>query len=258
MNFFIKKVLPLSLILILFIFFLFLFFPKKITPEKIENKINQTVTKIEEFKETIIPEPTKILPDGLPNKYLIKTAFVQQAPEKNWDQPWQDACEEASLLTVDFYYKNKSTTPEIVRDSILDMIKFEETQNFTKDMNISQMAVVGEQYLNYQSKIIDNPTLEDLKKYISQNIPIIVTANGKTLYAENKHFKSGGPYYHSLVILGYDDDKKQFIVHDVGTQFGAYFHYSYSLLLESIHDFPSSGQKEDINNGQKKVLILLK
>lgn len=258
MNFFIKKVLPLSLILILFIFFLFLFFPKKITPEKIENKINQTVTKIEEFKETIIPEPTKILPDGLPNKYLIKTAFVQQAPEKNWDQPWQDACEEASLLTVDFYYKNKSTTPEIVRDSILDMIKFEETQNFTKDMNISQMAVVGEQYLNYQSKIIDNPTIEDLKKYISQNIPIIVTANGKTLYAENKHFKSGGPYYHSLVILGYDDDKKQFIVHDVGTQFGAYFHYSYSLLLESIHDFPSSGQKEDINNGQKKVLILLK
>lgn len=258
MNFFIKKVLPLSLILILFIFFLFLFFPKKITPEKIENKINQTVTKIEEFKETIIPEPTKILSDGLPNKYLIKTAFVQQAPEKNWDQPWQDACEEASLLTVDFYYKNKSTTPEIVRDSILDMIKFEETQNFTKDMNISQMAVVGEQYLNYQSKIIDNPTIEDLKKYISQNIPIIVTANGKTLYAENKHFKSGGPYYHSLVILGYDDDKKQFIVHDVGTQFGAYFHYSYSLLLESIHDFPSSGQKEDINNGQKKVLILLK
>lgn len=258
MNFFIKKVLSLSLILILFIFFLFLFSPKKITPEKIENKINQTVTKIEEFKETIIPEPTKILPDGLPNKYLIKTAFVQQAPEKNWDQPWQDACEEASLLTVDFYYKNKSTTPEIVRDSILDMIKFEETQNFTKDMNISQMALVGEQYLNYQTKIIDNPTIEELKKYVSQNIPIIVTANGKTLYAENKHFKSGGPYYHSLVILGYDDDKKQFIVHDVGTQFGAYFHYSYSLLLESIHDFPSSGQKEDINNGQKKVLILLK
>jgi hypothetical protein len=258
MNFFIKKVLPLSLILFLFIFILFLLFPKKLTKEKIENKINQTVSKIEEVKETIVPEPTKISSDGLPNKYLIKTAFLEQAPEKNWAQPWQDACEEASLVTVDFYYQNKSTTPEITRDSILNMIKFEETQNFTKDMNIAQMATVGKQYLNYQTKIIDNPTVEEIKKYLNQNIPIIVTANGKTLYQENKHFKSGGPYYHSLVILGFDDDKNQFIVHDVGTQFGAYFHYSYSLLMESIHDFPSSGKKEDINNGPKKVLILLK
>ena len=138
------------------------------------------------------------------------------------------------------------------------MISFEETRNYTHDMNISQMATVGEEYLGYKSQIIENPTIEDLKKYISQDIPIIVTANGKTLYQENKHFNSGGPYYHSLVILGYDDDKNQFIVHDVGTQFGAYFKYSYNLLMESIHDFPKSGHKEDINSGEKRVLILLK
>ncbi|MDD4027413.1 MAG: C39 family peptidase [Candidatus Shapirobacteria bacterium] len=258
MNIFVKKILFFLLILLFFVFVLFSFFQKKLTKEKIENKINQTIDKVEEVKETIIPEPTKILESGLPNKYLIKTAFVPQAPEKNWDQPWQDACEEASLLTVDFYYKNKTTTSENTRDAILNMISFEETQNFTKDMNIAQMATVGEKYLKYQPKIIDNPTVEDIKKYLTQDIPIIVTANGKTLYQENKHFKSGGPYYHSLVILGYDDDKKQFIVHDVGTQFGAYFRYSYSLLVESIHDFPVSGNKEDINKGEKRVLVLLK
>lgn len=235
-----------------------LFLPKKLTPEKIENKVNQAVTKIEEIKETIAPKPTKILSDGLPNKYLIKTVFIEQAPEKNWDQPWQDACEEAALLTVDFYYKNKSSSPKIVRDEILNMIKFEEAQNFTKDINIAQMTIVGGKYLNYKTKIIDNPTIEDIKQYLNQNIPIIVPANGKTLFKENTHFKSGGPYYHNIVILGYDDDKKQFIVHDVGTQFGAYFHYSYSLLMESIHDFPESGIKEEINNGQKRILILLK
>ncbi|KKQ68181.1 MAG: hypothetical protein US90_C0026G0005 [Candidatus Shapirobacteria bacterium GW2011_GWE2_38_30] len=53
-------------------------------------------------------------------------------------------------------------------------------------------------------------------------------------------------------------DLTKFIVHDVGTQFGAYFHYSYDLLIESIHDFPSSGVKEDINSGIKQVLILIK
>ena len=273
MNFFIKKIIPLSVIICSLIF-VFLFFNKRLSPkivetqvtqitetkinQKIENKINQTIEKIEEVKETVAPKPTKILSDGLPNKYLIKTAFIEQAPEKNWDQPWQDACEEAAILTVDFYYKNKTSSPEVVRDNILDMIKFEDQQQFTKDMNINQMAIIGQKYLNYQTKILDNPSVEEIKKYLTQNIPIIVPANGKTLFKENKHFKSGGPYYHNLVILGYDDDKKQFIVHDVGTQFGAYFRYSYSLLIESIHDFPTSGHKEDINDGPKRVLILLK
>jgi hypothetical protein len=39
------------LILFLGILFLFLFFPKKITKEKIEIKVNQTVNQIEEIKE---------------------------------------------------------------------------------------------------------------------------------------------------------------------------------------------------------------
>ncbi|MDD4785392.1 MAG: C39 family peptidase [Candidatus Shapirobacteria bacterium] len=259
MNLFVKKILLFSLLLVIIIISLFLIFPKKITPEKIETKINQTVTKIEEVKETVAPKPTVILETGLPNKHLIKTAFVPQAPEKNWDQPWQDACEEASLLTVDFYYKNlANVSVETSKDAILKMINFEDTKNYTHDMTINQMALVGEDYLTYQSKIIENPTITELKEYLTQDIPIIVTASGKTLYQENKHFKSGGPYYHSLVILGYDDDKNQFTVHDVGTQFGAYFKYSYNLLMESIHDFPESGKKEDINNGEKRVLILLK
>lgn len=260
MGIFKQKRLFLKLIIFICILLLLHFiFAKKITIEKIENKINGTVNKIETVKETIIPEPTKILESGLPDQHLIKTAFVQQAPEKNWDEPWQDACEEASLITVDYFYKNiKSITTTENRDAILKMIDFENQQGFTSDLYVSQMATVGQKYLNYQTKIIDNPTVEDIKKYLVQNIPVIVTANGKILYQENKHFNSGGPYYHSLVILGYDDNKQQFITHDVGTKAGAYFKYSYNLLMESIHDFPQSGKKEDINNGPKRVLILLK
>ncbi|MFA6185036.1 MAG: C39 family peptidase [Candidatus Shapirobacteria bacterium] len=265
MRFFIKKIIPFSLILLIFIFVLFCFlFPKKLTKENIENKINQTVEKVEqtttEVKASLSQSKAdQPLTEREINKYLIKAAFVQQAPEKNWDQPWQDACEEASLVTVDYFYKNiKSITPTENRDAILKMIEFENQQGFTHDINIEQMNLVAQKYLGYQTKIIENPTIEDLKKYLVQNIPIIVTANGKTLYQENKHFNSGGPYYHSLVILGYDNDKQKFIVHDVGTKAGAYFKYSYNLLMESIHDFPSSNKKEDINSGPKRVLILLK
>jgi len=242
------------IILVAFSLLIYKFFPKN----KVENKINQISQKVEEVKETIAPEPTKILSSGLPNKHQIKTVFVPQSPEKNWDQPWQDACEEASLLTVDYFYKNiTSTDPQTIKNDLLKIFDFETQQSFTHDVNIDQMSLVAQKYLNYSTKIITDPTIEDLKKYLSQDIPVIVPANGKTLYQENKHFKEGGPYYHNLVILGYDDTNNKFTVHDVGTQFGAYFKYSYSLLMQSIHDFPVSKQKEDINQGDKKVLILL-
>lgn len=228
------------------------------TSNKIETKVVDTSNKIENVVETIAPKPTRILPDGYPNKYLIKTVFVPQAPEKNWDQPWQDACEEAALLTVHYFYRN--ITPDIsqIKSDILSMIDFENIQSFSHDMDLSQMELVSQKYLGYKTEIINNPTIDDIKKYLTKDIPVIVPASGKILFQENKHFKAGGPYYHNLTILGYDDDQKKFIVHDVGTQFGAYFKYSYQLLLESIHDFPSSKNKQDINTGDKKVLILLK
>jgi len=242
-------------ILITFSFLIFKFFPKN----KVENKITQITNEVEEIKETIAPVPTKILESGLPDKHLIQTTFVPQSPEKNWNEPWQDACEEASLLTVDYYYRNiSSSDPQSIKNDLLKIFDFETNQSFTHDVNIDQMALVAQKYLGYSTKIITNPTINDIKQYLSQNIPVIVPANGKTLYQENKHFKEGGPYYHNLVILGYDDTNNKFTVHDVGTQFGAYFKYSYSLLMQSIHDFPSSQNKEDIDQGEKKVLILLK
>lgn len=208
--------------------------------------------------ETVIPVPTVIEKNGQPNKHLIKTTFVPQAPEKKWDQPWQDACEESALLTVHYYYQSVSPTLELMVKDLTGIFDFETNQGWSHDVNLSQMAIVSNKLWNYQSKIIENPTIEEITKYLSQDIPVIIPANGKILFQENKHFKSGGPWYHNLVILGYDNDKKIFTVHDVGTQFGAYFHYSYDILMSSIHDFPTSQKKEDINTGVPRVLVLLK
>ncbi|MFA6602479.1 MAG: C39 family peptidase [Candidatus Shapirobacteria bacterium] len=194
---------------------------------------------------------------ALPSSHLIDTFFVPQAPQKNWDQPWQDACEEAALLTVHYYYQSQNPSIDQMVVDYQNIFDFETRQGWGHDVNLSQLSSVADS-LGYQSSIIANPTIDQIKSYISQNIPIIVPANGKTLYRENKHFKSGGPWYHQIVILGYDDNSQQFTVHDVGTQFGAYFKYSYDLLLDSIHDWPESGIKEDINQGEKSVLVLLK
>lgn len=242
-------------LILFFVFILSIFYLKR---GLVKSKIIESSSKIVEIKETFLPEPTKILENGLPDKYLIKTAFIQQAPEHNWSQPWQDACEEAALLTVDYYYKNQNPSVVQTKNAILNMISFEDKQNWGIDINVSQMSIIASDYLSYKTKTIDNPTIEDIKRYVTQNIPVIVPANGKVLFQENHFFSNGGPLYHNVVVLGYDDNKKQFIVHDVGTQHGAYFHYSYGLLMDSIHDFPNSGRLEDINNGAKRILVLLK
>ena len=182
-------------------------------------------------------EPTSI---SLPKKHLINTAFVPQAPEKNWDEPWQNACEEAALLTIDYYYQNKSPDIQTIKTDLQSLIK---TSN---DIGVSEMS----NYLpQYKPIIINNPTIDNLKEYLAKNIPIIVPTNGKILFKENKFFNNQGPEYHNIVLLGYDDNKQKFTVHDVGTQHGAYFKYSYKLLMESIMDKSST---------TKQILILLK
>ncbi len=208
--------------------------------------------------ETIIPSPTIIQENGLPNKHLIKTTFVPQAPEKNWDQPWQDACEESALLTVRYYYESLSPQIPQMVDDLNKLFAYETSQGWGHDVTLAQMASISAELWDYQSVIIENPTILDFKKYLAKDIPIIIPSNGKTLFKENAYFKSGGPWYHNLVILGYDDDKNQFTVHDVGTQFGAYFHYSYSTLMDSIHDFSPSFKKEEINEGVPRALVLIK
>jgi len=232
-------------------------YPTEVPPTHVVSQSAEENSSLEpKATVTLSPQPTQ--PPHLPAKYLIKTAFTEQAPEKNWDQPWQDACEEAALLTVDFYYKNQQPDSTQIKQAILDMIDYERQQGFTKDLNIDQMAIISRQYLGYQPQIINNPTINQIRRYITQDIPVIIPANGKKLFAENRHFNDGGPYYHNLVILGYDQKKSRFIVHDVGTRHGAYFKYSYGLLMDSIHDWPDSNQKQDIDSGAKKILILLK
>ena len=212
--------------LIIIAFFLSLF------PNK-QPKIQIVSQQIDNILETITPT-------GILDKHLINATFVPQAPEKNWDEPWQNACEEAALLTVDYYYQNKSPNIQTIKADLQNLIK---TPN---DIGVSEMS----NYLpQYKSIIISNPTINEMKEYLAKDIPIIVPTNGKILYKENKFFNNQGPEYHNIVILGYDDNKQKFTVHDVGTQHGAYFKYSYKLLMESIMDKSST---------TKQILILLK
>lgn len=171
----------------------------------------------------------------------IFVPFTSQAPRSVWNQPWQDACEESAISMVDYFYAKKTFTPETAEKSILEIIN---TKNDyigeSLDENAQIIIDLINGFLNWEARIIKNPTLDQLKAEIDNERPIIMPMHGKYLY--NPYFRNGGPDYHSIVISGYDEGKKEFIVQEPGTRRGLDFRYSYDTIMNAMHDFMPSLQ----------------
>lgn len=203
--------------------------------------------------ENLVQNDEKVLP----KEFLLKVPFTSQAPEKNWEQPWQDACEEAALLMLDAYYKNYNLSPLFSRDEILKIVKWEEEQEWGTSIEIEKIKKLAEEYFGLNKKnneesrkfiILENPTVEDIKKSLVAGNPVLVVADGKVL--PNPHFRNGGPVYHALIIKGYTET--EFITNDPGTQFGESFKYKYNDLLKAVHDW----NKGKVKEGKKVILFI--
>ena len=205
---------------------------------------------IENIKPVENLELAKKIEENLPKEINLAVPFTSQAPEENWDLPWQEACEEATALMLDAYYKNYNLSPLFARDEIVKMVEWEEQQGWGVSIEITKIKDLMVNYLSpkYKVKIIENPTVEQIKKYLANGQPVFVVADGKVL--PNPHFRNGGPVYHTLIIRGYTSDS--FITNDPGTKFGENFLYKHNDLLNAIHDWNGGNVKE----GKRSVLTV--
>lgn len=201
------------------------------------------------FIKPVLATSTKKLP----------VPFTTQAPNFNWGQPWQDACEETAIAMVDYFYSNKKFTPASAEKSILEIINAK--NNFigkSLDENAKTIIDIINGFLAWEAYLVKNPALEQLKNEIDNGRPIIVPVHGK--YLRNPYFRNGGPDYHSIVISGYDDEKNEFIVEEPGTRRGLDFRYSYDTIMNAMHDFlpglqTKFGEKIAIFTNEKKKPI---
>lgn len=187
----------------------------------------------------------------------LSVPFTPQAPYGNWHQPWQDACEEASIVMVNNYYQNNDikTIDKIkAKKSISEIFKIKEGK-WGKSLDEASSKVVDliNNFLPWEAKAVKDPTLEDLKNEIDNNRPIIIPAYGKAI--KNPHFRNGGPEYHMLVISGYDNEKNEFITQEPGTKYGLDFRYSFAIIMDAIHDHPPIGNTKE---GEKIALFTSK
>lgn len=187
--------------------------------------------------------------EQLPNRLVLPVQFLSQAPFANWDALHEDACEEASLVMVHHYYtKTKITSLEQGDAEIKDLVAYEEQNDYGTSITLKRLSVIAaKQYDMTTGRIEMSVTVENIKKELASGHPVIVPAAGKIL--PNPNFKNGGPNYHMLVIVGYENG--EFITNDPGTRKGEGFRYTYDALINAIRDWDSS----NILNGHKAYLV---
>lgn len=199
-------------------------------------------------------EPPTIAEDILlPEEVNLAVPFTPQAPHANWELPYKEFCEEASVLMAMRYVQGKPiASVEDANQAMLAIKEFEENAfGYYQDTNISDTARIISDFYQYDRiQEIRNPSARDIRAALAQGKPVIVPAAGRLL--QNPFYQSPGPLYHMFVIKGYTPDGN-FIVNDPGTRRGADFVYPESIVMEAMHDWRDD---ENITQGEKVVLII--
>lgn len=160
-------------------------------------------------------------------------AFASQAPLGNWDHPYDEACEEASMIGVWHYYNRQGLTNDIMDQKIQAVVAWQAARGYRVDLSASETMAVLRDYYGIKSHLVYEVTVDRLKYELAQNHLILVPAAGRLL--GNPNFQQPGPIYHMLILRGYND--QEFITNDPGTRRGDGFRYKYSTLINAVHDW---------------------
>ncbi len=222
----------------------------------VSQKINDSEKHLEKNKKNDIDNLAEEKSEKrLPDKILLKVPFSSQAPFGIWDKYHEEACEEASLIMLRYYLVGKKDIDKKQMErEIQKMIKFEIREyGDYKDSSAEQIVELARDFYGLTDlQVVYDFKKEDLKKWLAQGNPIIAPTAGRLL--GNPYFKSPGPLYHNVLLIGYDKDS--IIVNDPGTRKGKNYKYKTDILYRAIHNF--TGVKEEIEKGRKAIIVVIK
>lgn len=221
-----------------------------------EEKSEEIAESLSEIKDKVeVPDAEPAMPPKTstpPATLNIEIPFFSQAPHGNWDYPWQEACEEASILLVANAYQSMNLNTDSFNSELLEIVDFEKDYfGAYEHTTVAQTMEMIDKIYGLETKVHENPTFEDIQQILADGHLIVAPFAGKLL--GNPYFRNGGPVYHMLVIKGYDAEKMQIVTHDVGTRHGANYVYSWSVIENALHDWHDT----DIELGAKKIIEVL-
>lgn len=192
-----------------------------------------------------------------PESMRQSVPFTSQAPAGNWsDARQQNACEEASALMVMRWVQWEELSAEGAEKEIIAISEYELNSygDFHDTSAKDTVERIFKGYFDYQNVTVQYDIgARDIKKELVKGNLVIVPVNGQIL--KNPHYTSPGPAEHMVVAVGYDEVKKEFIVHDPGTRFGENFRYSYAALEAALQDY-ETGYHEPITEKRTAMIVV--
>src|SRR3989344_1530582 len=179
----------------------------------------------------------------------LPVPFVWEIPDGAWVKPWNNACEEASVIMTEAFYlgtpkKNFSRTE--AKEAMFPLFGIEDRLfGSNADTDAARTTQLINDYTAFDATIKENPTLEEIKAELQQNHPVISLHYGYGLQNPHHRFRRGGSSYHMMVIVGFDEDKKEFLVNDPELKTGLDYPYPYDTILNTLHDFNHKTRKAD-------------
>lgn len=191
---------------------------------------------------------------SIPSAVRIAMPFASQAPTGNWDPPYDEACEEASLIIVHHYLEGTALDNGIMDNEIHGMVAHETSKGLPIDIDMIQLAQVARDMYGYDAEVLEGSdvSIERIQQEIANGNPVIVPLAGQDI--GNPYYSGDGPPYHVMVILGYD--AKNFVTHDVGTKRGENYTYPKQVIMDAIHDW--NGSVDTIRSGPRRLLVVTK
>lgn len=199
------------------------------------------------------PEPPAPVVEK-PGSVRLQMPFASQAPTGSWDPPYDEACEEASLIIVRHFLEGTPLDANIMNNDILAMVDYEEGQGLPIDIDMHELASVAKGMFGYDAEVVEGGgvTADRIEQELARGNPVILPLAGQDI--GNPYYSGDGPPYHVLVVVGYDANR--FVTHDVGTKRGEYYAYDKDVLMSAIHDW--NGTVDTIRSGPRRMLIVTK
>ena len=190
----------------------------------------------------------------------LRVPFTPQAPYAVWDDLLNEACEEASMIMVDAYFKGKSLNAHLMEQGILSLVKWQTERGYTVDVTAAETVKILRDHFQLPARLLTSPTAAVIRSELDAGRLVIVPAAGRRL--GNPYYRRPGPLYHMLVIRGYDPRRGECITNDPGTKRGDGYRYREDVLLAANHDWPKPGKtKDDVTDAEMeagaKVVIVV-
>lgn len=171
----------------------------------------------------------------------LSVPYVSQVPQGNWVLPWSQACEEASIAMVQYFYEGKLGPTVAEGEAFMEkQIAWEDANlNKNQDTNADETASVIESNAGFDVSVKRDPTLEEIKDELRKRRPVIALIDMHKLYGERPATDS----FHVLVINGFDEAKRVFFVEDPARENAK--SYSYETVMGALHDFNADSKEAD-------------